>query len=93
MNTYFFYKQHFYKQRQAIIGRKYKQKLSNILRLDFLCLKIIRFLHPRYQPKIIEDIPKNVQKANGSALMLYDCVMTLKMRLKIKIGSQRYDIN
>ena len=62
-----------------------KQKLSNNLSLNFLYLKIIRFLHPRYQPKIIEDILKNAQKTTGSALMmLYDYVMTLKMRLKIK---------
>ena len=28
--------------------------------------KIIRFLHPCYHPKIIEDILKNVQKASTS---------------------------
>ena len=38
------------------LAKKIKQKLSNTLRLNFLYLKIIRFLHPRYQPKIIEDI-------------------------------------
>ena len=41
----FFYKQHFYKQRLAEIGKKIKQKLSNTLRLNFCSLKIIRFLH------------------------------------------------
>ena len=39
-----------------------KQKLRSTLRLNFLYLKIIRFLHPRYHPKIKEDILKNVQK-------------------------------
>ena len=61
--------------------------------LNFLYLKIIRFFHPRCHPKIKEDILKSVQKTNGSALMLYDYVMTLKLRLKIKNRSQRYDIN
>ena len=42
----------------------------------------------------IEDILNNVQKTSGPVLMmLYDYVMTLKMRLKIKNRSQRYDIN
>ena len=41
--------------------------------LNFLYLEIIRFLHPRYLPKIIEDILNNVQKISASALMmLYD---------------------
>ena len=30
--------------------------------LNFSYLKIIRFIHPRYHSKIIEDILKNVQK-------------------------------
>ena len=39
---------------------KIKQKLCNTVRL-----KIIRFLHlPRYHPKIIRDILKNVQKTS-----------------------------
>ena len=67
----FFYKQHFYKQRQAEINKKNKQKLSNTLRLNFPYLKIIRFLHSRYHPKIVEDILKNVQKPSGSFLMTF----------------------
>ena len=47
---------------------KSKQKLRNILRLKFCYFNIILFLHPRYHPKIIEDIMKNVQKT--SALVL-----------------------
>ena len=43
------------------------------MRMNFRYLKIIRFLHPRYQPKIVGDIPKNVQKTGVSVLMtLYD---------------------
>ena len=65
-NTQFFNKQHFYKQRQA----KAKQ---HTLRLNFHYSKIIRFPHPRYQPKIVGDILKNIQKTSLPALMtLYD---------------------
>ena len=57
----------------AEIGKKLKQKLNNTLRLNFDFLKIIRFIHPRYHPKIIGEILKNVQKTSASALMkLYD---------------------
>ena len=57
-----FYKQHFYKQRQAEIGKKIKQMLSNPLRPNFCYLKIIRILHLCYNLKIIEHIPKNKLK-------------------------------
>ena len=71
--TRFFCKQHFYKQRQAETGKKIKQKLNKTLRLNFCYLKIIRSLHPRYQPKITGDILKTVQKPSASVLMrLYD---------------------
>ena len=43
--TRLFYKQHYYKQRQAEIGKKIKQMLSNTLRLNFCYLKIIHILH------------------------------------------------
>ena len=46
----FFYKQHFYKQRQADIGKK-SSKSSNTLRVNFCYLKIIHTLDPRYHPK------------------------------------------
>ena len=42
--------------------QKIKQKLSNTLRLNFWFLKIIRFLHPSYHPKIVQDILKNTKK-------------------------------
>ena len=57
----FFNEKHFYKQRQAEIGKKIKQMLSNTPRLNFCYLKIILFLHPRYHPKIAGDILKNEQ--------------------------------
>ena len=64
-------KQHFYKQQQAEIGKKIKQKLSNTLRMTFRYFKIIRFLHPHYHSKIIDDILKIIQKANTSILMKF----------------------
>ena len=79
----FFYKQHFYKQRQAEIGKKIKQKLSNTLRLNFCYLKIIRFLYPRYHPKIIGNTLKNVQKTSTPVKWVY-MIMTMKVRLKMK---------
>ena len=65
----FLFKQHFYEQRQAKNQQKIKQKLSNTLRLNFRYLKIIRFLHLPYHPKIIGDILKTVQKPSASVLM------------------------
>ena len=52
---YTLHKQNFYKEHQIetdIKNQKIKQKLSNTLRLNFCYLKIIRFLHSRYHPKI-----------------------------------------
>ena len=62
-HTFFLYKQHFYKQHQTEIGKKIKQRLSNTLRLNFCYLKIICFRHPRYHPKRIGHILKNIQKS------------------------------
>ena len=45
----------FYKQRQAEIAKKNKQKLSNTLSLNFRQMKIIRFLHQRYYLKLTWD--------------------------------------
>ena len=60
------YKQRFYKQHQAEIGKKIEQTVSDTLRLNFCYLKIICFLPPRYHPKIKGHILKNVQKASLS---------------------------
>ena len=48
--------------------------LSNTLRIKIRYLKLIHFLHPRYHPKIIGDILKNVKKKNNkktSAFVTY----------------------
>ena len=43
------------------------------MRLNFHFLKVIRFIHPRYYPKMLGDILKNVQKTSASVIMsLYD---------------------
>ena len=74
--------------------QKIKQKLSNTLRLNFRYLKIIRFFHPRYHPEIIEKVLKNVQKTTASVLINgVVWLITMKMRLKVKNRSERYDIN
>ena len=73
---------------------KIKQKLCNTVRLNFYYLKIIRFLHlPRYHPKIIRDIPKNVQKKKYVCLNEFIWLMAMKIRLKMNKKSHRYDIN
>ena len=53
--TYFFYKQHIYKQHQVEICKN-QAKAKQTLRLNFYYLEIIGFLHPRYHPKVIENI-------------------------------------
>ena len=64
----FFYKQHFYKQRQAEIGNQAKAKQHPEAELCYL--KIIRILHPHYYPKIIGRIFKNVQKKQKKQVCL-----------------------
>ena len=44
------------------IRKKSKQNLSNTLRLNFCFLKISHFLHPCYNRKIVEHIPKEYAK-------------------------------
>ena len=68
-NTHVFYKQHFYKQRQAEIGKQFKQILSNTLTLNFFYLKIIHIFHAHYHPKIIGHILQNKQKPSVSVFM------------------------
>ena len=80
--TRIFYKQHFCKQYQAKIDKKSSKKLSYTLRLNFCYLKIICFLHPRYHPKVIVHILKNVKKTSAPLL-----------KIKMKKRSRRYDIN
>ena len=52
-------------------------------------MKIIRFLHPRDHLKIIGLVLNNSQKNN---CICFNKVMTMKIRLKMKNKSHRYDI-
>ena len=52
--------------------QKIKQNLCNTPRLNFRYFKIIRFLHPRYHPKVIGDILKMYQK---QVLLFRRCYM------------------
>ena len=51
--TRFFYKRHFYKQRQAGIGKGNGRMLSNTLGLSFHCLEIIHIFRSRYHPGVV----------------------------------------
>ena len=45
----------------------------NTLKVNFCFLEIVRFLQPRYHPKIIGDTLKNVLKTNASVLLILKC--------------------
>ena len=72
--------------------QKLKQKLSNTLRLNFCYLKILCFVHQRYHPKMIGNVKK---KSKYKCVCFNDVIrlMAMKVRLKMKNRSKRYDIN
>ena len=64
--------------------------LSNTLRLNFLYLKIIYTLHPRYRPKITGHILKN--KQNNKCV----CIHTINLNEnedEMENKEHRYDKN
>ena len=67
-----------------------KEKLSNTLSLNFSYLRGIRFLHPRYHPKVIGHIKNNVHKYKCGCFNEIMSLITMKMKMKIKKTSQRY---
>ena len=74
----FFYKQHFYKQRQAgKIGKKIKQKLSNTPRLNFCYLKFIRCLHPRYHLNLRSSCRSSSGRVQKYWIMSFVCIHVL----------------
>ena len=89
-----FYKQDFsfYKQRQAEIGKKIKQMLSNTLRLNFCHLKIIHILHD-VSSKNNRIYSKN--KKNNKCVCIHGIkrLTIMKMKMKMKNRPYRYDIN
>ena len=69
----FFYKQHFYKQRQAEIGKKKPAKANQHPEAKLSLFEIYSLSSSRYHTKMSGDILKNVQKISLSVLMtLYD---------------------
>ena len=67
--------------------------LSNTLRLKFCYLKSIHILHPRYHPKIVGHILKNKQKSKWVCIHEIMRLIIMKMTMKTKNRSHRYDIN
>ena len=88
-----FYKQHFYKQHHAEIGKKIKQMISNTLRLNLSHLKIIHILHPCYQPQIIGHTLKNKHQNKCACNHEIIRLIIMKMKMKKKKRLHRYDIN
>ena len=72
---------------------KIKQMLSNTLWLNFCYLKIIHILYPRYHPKVMVDILKNKQKDMNLCIHKIIRLIIMKMRIKIKNRSHRYEMN
>ena len=66
--------------------------LSNTLRLNFCFLKIIHILHPRYHQKIIGHILKNKQKNMHICTHEIIQLIIIKMEMKMKNKSQRYNL-
>ena len=89
-NARLFYKQHFFMQRWATIWEKIKHKLINTLRLNFPYLKIYMLSSSTLS---CENNSKNCTKSKYVCFNDVIWLITIKMRLKIKNRSQRYDIN
>ena len=75
-----FYKQHFYKQSEAEIGKKIKEMLSNTMRLNFSYLTIIYIFYPRYNHAKKEIFYKKYFIRN---------ILTLWIPRRLYIDSQR----
>ena len=91
LNTHAFFISNTFISNARLKWEKHQAKLSKNLRLNFYYLKLVHFLHPRYHPKIIGDILKNVQKTSTPFNEVI-WLMTMKTRLRMKNRSYRYDI-
>ena len=85
----FFYKRHFYKQRQA----EFSKILSSTLYLNLCHLKIIYKFHPRCYPKIIGHIAKIKQKNKCVCIHVITRLTIIKIKMEMKKWSHRYNIN
>ena len=63
------------------------------MRLNFWYLKIIGILHPRYNPKIIGHILKKSQKNKYICIHETMWLIIMKIKIKMKNRSHRYDIS
>ena len=59
MHYTLYYKKHFYKQRQAEIGKKPSKSYAKSFTQNFWYLKIIHILHPKIIGHILENKQKN----------------------------------
>ena len=80
----FLYKQRFHLQ-------KIKKKIRNTLRLNVCYLKVIRFVHSRYHPKIIGAFFKKCTR--NKEVCLNEVRIAMKMRLEMKHKSHIYHVN
>ena len=67
--------------------------LGKTLCMNFCYLKIIHILHPHYHPKIIEYILENPKRASVSVFHEIIRLIIMKIKMKMKNTSHRYDIN
>ena len=67
--------------------------LSNALRLKLCYLKIIHIFHQRFYPKVIKNILKNKQK--NKCVCIYEIIQLIMMKIKLRMKnrSHRFDIN
>ena len=88
----YFYKQHFHKQHQAEIGKKIKQKLSNILRLTLRYLKSNHFSYPlfyyifsgNWKKKMVGHILKNGLKNKCVCFGETNWLIIMKIKIIMK---------
>ena len=66
--------------------------LSNTLRLNFYYLEI-QVIHSRYHPKKLGHILKNKQKNKCVCIHEIVRLIIMKMKVKMKSRSHRYDMN
>ena len=61
--------------------------------MNFSYLKIIHILHPHYHPKVLGHILKNKQKSPVVFTHEITRLIIMKMSMKMKNRSYRYEIN
>ena len=72
---------------------KYQANAKQHTEMNFFYLKIIHILHQRYDPKVTEHILKNKQKSKCVCIHEIIQLTIMKMKMRMKNRSNRYDIN